>query len=595
MKIRKYDRLLCGLLLIGLLPAFPAFSQETTEPAKAKVEVEVEIVGLEGETRGNVENALSIRGTPPSDLPVDNWARRHHARAPGQIREALQPFGYYAPQIKSTLHQADNKWKARYEIAPGAQVKLRKVDIRLIGPGEKDTKFLEAHKQINLKSGEPLNHAHYETAKNILQEVALRYGYLDARFSENILRVNSKALWADVVLHYETGERYRLGRVDIEQDILNPDFIQRYVPFTPGTAYDRQLLVELESALIDSNYFSDVSIDIDREEAVEFVVPVDVSTTPRKPQLYSLGLGYGTDTGPRLNLGFEWRRVNRKGHRAGANLTLSEVKESISTRYQIPISDVTRDTLTFGATSLEEDAGDGITEDRELGITHTTSWRKWRRSTYLTLGQNVSHIGTDTQRFDLVIPGATLTRTRSDNPIYPRRSYGISVDLHGAHENLLSDTSFLQGRLLTRLTRPLDEKSRLLLRGELGVTDIDDTDDLPLSQRFFAGGDQSVRGYRYQSLGDVNTAGDVIGGRYLLAGSIEVDRLVWNDWGVAAFVDTGNASDEADMDLLTGAGLGLRWRSPIGLVRLDVATPLDDAPDGDTSSVRLHFGIGVEL
>ena len=586
----------CLALALTLLTCPPGFAKATADkPTNQPGKVEVSIEGVKNKELANVEAALSIRGTAPADLPLDNWLRRHHARAPAQIKQALQPYGYYTPQITSELRQLDDGWLAIYRIKKGPAVKIRNIDIRLEGERSGTDPFAVARQKFDLKVGERLRHDRYETAKTLLQDAALRYGYLDARFITRELRVNAAESWVDIVLHYDPGPRYRLGAVEFVQDTLEPEFIQRYVPFESGRDYDRALLVELENGLVDSNYFSDVEIELLKEQAIDNLVPIRVTTTPRKPQQYSVGLGYGTDTGPRLNLGFEWRRVNRKGHRAGANLTLSDVKESLSAQYEIPIEDVRKDTLSFGANLLKEDAGDGVSEEREFGVTHTTGWRGWRRSLYLTVGQSISQLSNAEQSFDLVIPGVTLTHTRSDNPIYPRNSLGLSFDAHGAHRKALSDASFLQGRLLTRYIRPLDERSRLILRGEIGVTALDDDSTLPLSQRFFAGGDQSVRGYRYQSLGDLNANNEVIGGQYLLVTSIEVDRLLWKDWGLAAFIDAGNASSSTSIDLKKGAGLGLRWRSPVGLVRLDVARPLDDPADGDPAEYRLHFGIGVEL
>lgn len=586
------NRLLSVLFLTLIVtPAFSAEKSTSDEQGK----IEVIITGIEDKELANVEALLSIRKTPPDDLPLDSWLRRHHARAPAQIKQALQPYGFYAPQINSELKQQENGWLASYAIDKGAAVKIRRIDIQIEENKDDDNPFSKVSKKFDLKPGERLRHDRYENAKTLLQDTALRYGYLDARFINRELRVNAEEQWADIVLHFDPGPRYRLGEVQFEQDSLSPDFIQRYVPFEPGQAYDRALLVELENGLIDSNYFSNVEIALLKDQAADQMVPLKVIATPRKPQQYSVGLGYGTDTGPRLNLGFEWRRVNRKGHRAGANFTLSDVKQSLSAKYEIPIADVRKDTLSFGANVLKEDAGDGISEEREFGVTHTTSWRGWRRSLYFTLGQSISQLQNVDRTFDLVIPGVTLTRTRSDDPIYPRNSLGLSLDLHGAHRSAFSDSSFLQGRLLSRYLRPLDAKSRLILRGEVGITGVDDDSELPLSQRFFAGGDQSVRGYRYQSLGDLNANNEVIGGQYLLVTSIEVDRLIWNDWGVAAFLDAGNASSSSDIKLKKGAGLGLRWRSPVGLVRLDIARPLDDPADGKADDFRLHFGIGVEL
>jgi translocation and assembly module TamA len=143
----------------------------------------------------------------------------------------------------------------------------------------------------------------------------------------------------------------------------------------------------------------------------------------------------------------------------------------------------------------------------------------------------------------------------------------------------------------TKWAFPLGEANRLLARADLGFTLKEDFEELPASVRYFAGGDNSVRGYGFETLGPTNEEGDVIGGSYLATFSVEFDRLISKKWSVAAFVDTGNAFDSLDFDFKTGVGLGLRWYSPLGPIRLDVAHPLDD-PDRD---YRLHITLGPDL
>jgi translocation and assembly module TamA len=171
----------------------------------------------------------------------------------------------------------------------------------------------------------------------------------------------------------------------------------------------------------------------------------------------------------------------------------------------------------------------------------------------------------------------------------PSHGHQISFGVAAAAESLLSDTDLVQLDLRGKRVDTLSERWRLLTRAEAGVTLIDSVDDLPASLRFYAGGDNSVRGYDYQSLGPLGDDGDVIGGRYLVAASAEVDYLIKDKWRLAAFVDTGNAFDDTDTELKTGAGIGARWQSPVGPVRLDFAVPLDE--DG----WQIHFTLGPDL
>jgi translocation and assembly module TamA len=165
--------------------------------------------------------------------------------------------------------------------------------------------------------------------------------------------------------------------------------------------------------------------------------------------------------------------------------------------------------------------------------------------------------------------------------------------LRGAIDGAVSDTSFAQIYGNTKWVFTLWRKGRLLTRAEAGFTLIDELDTLPASVRFFAGGDTSVRGYAYKSLGPTNPFGDVVGGENLLVGSIELDQKIAEDWAMAAFIDSGNAYDELkDFNTATGVGAGIRWISPLGPIRFDVAIPLEkDAPD----DYRIHITLGPDL
>src|SRR5690606_29464816 len=165
----------------------------------------------------------------------------------------------------------------------------------------------------------------------------------------------------------------------------------------------------------------------------------------------------------------------------------------------------------------------------------------------------------------LLYPGINLSWQRADDTLFPRRGISASLDVHGAPESALAETSFVQATFGIRTVLPLGGRGRLLLRGETGVTEAQAFNDLPPSQRFFTGGDRTVRGYGFQDLSPENEFGDDVGGRYLLVGSVEVDYLVFGNFGLAAFFDTGNATNTSPGDnLVSSVGLGLRYRSPVG-------------------------------
>jgi translocation and assembly module TamA len=180
-----------------------------------------------------------------------------------------------------------------------------------------------------------------------------------------------------------------------------------------------------------------------------------------------------------------------------------------------------------------------------------------------------------------------------ENPPRPLEGHRSNVQTRGAVEGIVSDTSFLQLYGNTKWVSGLWSGGRLLTRAEAGATLIDSLDSLPASVRYFAGGDTSVRGYAYNSLGPTDSLGGVVGGENLLVGSIEIDQKIAADWSMAVFVDSGNAYDAiADFDPATGVGIGIRWFSPLGPIRFDVAVPLEsDAPD----AYRIHITLGPDL
>ena len=568
--------------LAALLCAAPAWAATVT----------VDIDGVKGALRDNVRAVLGIQQLTDDPDTRRRTIRRLHRRAEKDIREALQPFGYYRPIVQSELSETDSGYAARYTIEPGPETTIAAVNVRVTGDGADEAALQAVQNDLPVRTGQRLLHDDYRRAKARLRDAAYARGYLDADYTAAELRVNPTENRAEVVLALDTGPAYTFGEITIEQDILDDDFLQRYVTINPGQRFDPRALIDLQIRLTDLGYFGNVQVDTQRENIDGTAIPVVVNTLPLKPQRYEVGLGFGTDTGARMTIGTEFRRLNRRGHRLSADLRLSEILNTLNAQYLIPVGNKPGESFTISTSIEDEILEDGERTTFRVGVARNWQLGDWLRRYYINyLREDFQFDGERRLQSDLLTPGVSFSRTELDDPVYARSGWSAFLDVHGAEKTVISDTTFVQGRVSLRGVRGLWDRTRLLTRVDAGATWVEEFSVLPASERFFAGGDDSVRGYAFESLGPRGDLGDVLGGRYLLTGSLELEQLITSSIGFAAFADAGNASDQGVPDPVLGAGLGLRVRSPVGVLRLDLAHPFD----GDERGVRLHLGIRAGL
>ena len=581
--------------------------------------VDVRIQGLDDPLLDNVRKSLSVAADheePWSTAQV----KRLYRLAPNEIGQALAPYGYYNPTIEETLEQAtqgDDDWIADFEIDPGPPTKVTRLTLGAEGPGDELQGIREALRGSELAEGERLVQSQYTATKSALQTAATQAGYLDARFSQSAIRVRPKDNTAEIDLVLETGERYYFGGVTFEQEVLNDDLAQRFVPFERGEPFDTEKLIDLQLVLSDTDYYNQIEITAppdaaDREAPIndwlydilyppedplvgigQLQVPVTVTADASKSQSYEVSAGYGTDTGPRVGLGVQFRHLNKQGHQFSTDIRLSAVKQGLQSSYDIPIENVAEDKLSFTAQLANEEFGDITSFNYGIGAVRDTGWSLGRKRAYINLERENYDLGDEVgdRTSTLLYPGYTITLQKADSLLQTRKGVGLSLDVHGASEALASSVDFVQAKATGNVVLPLTERSRLLLRGQFGATEVDDFAELPPSQRFFTGGDRTVRGYGYQEISPQNDDGENIGGRYLAVGSIETDYRVRGPFGVAAFFDMGDSANTTSFDFKRGVGIGFRYASPVGMIRLDLAHPLDD-PD---SNFRIHFSLGPDL
>lgn len=553
---------------------------------------EVTISGVEPPVSDNILAYLRL-DDEPCDAPT--WrVRRLFADAEIEIREALEVVGYYNAGIEKTLETGDDCWQANFVITPGQPVVLRDVSIKIDTGDTQDSELENVVRNCALNPGDILQHANYEACRRRITRVAQDRGYFAADFSERRIDVFPAEYAADITLHFITGPRYVFGDITFDQAVLDPDLVYRFVIIKPGEPYDAERVRRMQRYLVTSSYFDQVMLSRDPRGEPYNDVPIHIELTPGKKYQYNAGIGFATDVGPKLRFGVLNRRLNSDGHQAEFETNLSRVISDVGVSYRIPL-DRPKDWFTMDVGYKIEDNDSFESNLFTTGVQRIQERENdWIRTLFLNLRlEDYSTSEIDEDRSKLLTPGVSYAFVEEDFPPRPLSGHRSSVMTRGAVEGLISDTSFAQVYGNTKWVFSLWSGARLLTRAEAGFTAIDELDTLPASVRFFAGGDTSVRGYAYKSLGPTDPFGNVVGGENLLVGSIELDQNVAQDWALAVFIDSGNAYDDVkDFDTATGVGIGIRWFSPLGPIRVDVAVPLEkDAPD----DYRFHITLGPDL
>jgi translocation and assembly module TamA len=571
-------------------PVTPAPVDSTHSKAVTHPSVRVEVTGVEGPLRKNVLASLSIADKGKRKKATAAEIRNLHSRAEDEIRRALQPFGYYRPMIHAEL-VTDQQWVARYEIQQGPPLLVDSLLVQVIGEGASDPKYLALIRDFPLHKGSVLLHPSYEAGKAAFEAYSAEAGYLDAAFLESRMEVDLSRYTATVVVRYDTGPKHYFGDITFDRGIIDPDILARFPSFKQGDTFDFRKLLTLQTDLSTTGYFT--KVEINRSDEVESVrqVPIQVDLAPSKKLRFTGGVGYGTDEGARVRETTEWRRLNAQGHHASIDLQYGLRDKHAVAQYFIPWPNPRSDVATFmtgyqdlnTVTSRSRVAQVGVSESRLLG--------KWRVLVALNDRRERFVVGDDSNTVNTLVPEGSWTRIRTGNVIYVTNGDRVRLDVRGAHVGALSDVSFVQGTLGGKWIKGFGSRLRGLARFDVGGMTTNDFHMLPPSQRFFAGGTNSVRGYSYNSLGPRDENDHVTGGTYLLTGSLELNQLILPKWGVAEFYDMGNALRQFGDPLKRGVGVGLRWASPAGMIRTDFGWGLDRAG----TPLQIHFAMGSEL
>lgn len=554
--------------------------------------VRLQVEGLSGELEKNVRAQLS---TIQSDEVTPD--RRFRARVDDAIREGLKALGYYEPTIDFDLRPPSAKGRQVLiaKVTPGEPVRIGGTEVILRGGARTDRDYLDL---LNTRPaiGTILNHGDYDSFKSSLTRVALRKGYFDSEFNKSQLGVSLDRHQAFWDIDYNSGERYRFGPVTFEGSQIRDEYLQNLVPFKQGDYYTSQDLAELNRRLAATGWFSSVVVAPQFEKSRQTkVLPLQGVVSPRKENTVETGVGYSTDVGPRVK--GTWRKpwMNSYGHSLTSSLSLSAPEQQLDFSYKVPLlkSPLEQYYLMQGGfkrTDLNDTQADSTT----LAVSRYWEMSSgWQRA--LNLRWSLDHFtqANVTNTTMLIYPGVSVNRTRSRGGLMP--TWGDSQRYSVDYSNTMwgSDINFIVMQAQDVWIRTLYDRHRFVVRGNLGWIEADNFSKVPPDLRFFAGGDRSIRGYKYKSISPKDDDGKLMGASKLATGSLEYQYNVSGKWWGAVFVDSGEAvSDIRESNFKTGAGLGVRWQSPVGPIKLDIARPIGDKEE---HGLQFYIGLGPEL
>ncbi|MEZ6961626.1 MULTISPECIES: autotransporter assembly complex family protein [unclassified Aeromonas] len=570
-----------GLLILALglflsLLAAPALAAKLTYQVK----------GVKGDNKDNVEAYLNA-------LPVYQERQYRPARPKiiESVQKALQVYGYYEPKISLSR---DEKKPSRVivTIDKGEPVIVSRLDVLLEGDASSDERYSELLDQLPLKEGEPLNHAKYESIKADLGSLGLARGYFDAKLSKSQVRVFPDKGTAEIFILFQSGHRYRFGdiRYDATPEALK--LIKPLITIKDDEPYLAIRLAEMSQDISSTKLFRQVDIKPQISEATDYRVPISVTLANRVDHEIEAGLGYATDVGPRMSATWEKPWVNRYGHRLFATAKVSAPEAELSFDYQIPVGNPLRDYYSIQSGYQYKDNNDTRSDLTTIGVHRWTRRpESWDRDVFIRLENEVYTQGMDEGNSLLVIPGVSWSRLRVRGGLVPDWGDRQQLTLEFSDPTWGSDISFVRIWGRSKWLRTLGEDHRFLMRAEQGAIIGDSFSLVPPSLRFFTGGDQTVRGFDYETISPTGPDGKLTGGRYTSVASLEYNYRFSEKWLGALFVDGGTATVDYSEPWKIGTGIGVRWVTPIGQVRLDLAVGVSE----EDKPVRLHFALGPEL
>jgi translocation and assembly module TamA len=614
----------------------------------ALANVTIAVKGVSAPVRRNVLAYLSFARYQQSKSVSADTAERLQSRIAAEVQSALKPFGYFQPTVSSNVTPAGpGNWKVTITVHPGPPVILDHVAVRVVGPGADSRLFKRITSHLPFHTGQRLKQAQYDSVRGDLLRTAATYGYLDATLTHHELLVNPGAHTASIDLELQTGVRYRFGATTIEQHAVREKLVRRFLRYRQGDPFDLAEVLHTQFALDDSQYFTNLDVLPGDPDRASHTVPISIRADPNRPNVYSLAAGYENDTGARGILSWEDRRVNSYGHKMSVDLEAAQVtRYSLQSRYVIPIGDPAVENLTLSGTVIQQELADVDARTMSIGPSITRVMGNWQTVWFVNGVQSTGTVGTSWHGAvdpsnkeciagavgaakcyanvtigiptnDMLVPGVDLASVPKGYLGEPMFEHGFFAEIRGSQGAFGSKANFLQIHIELERAFRLSRRWHLLLRDEFGATAASHFGEMPPAMRFYAGGEGSVRGFEYDGLsptqkyclsGSPICAEAQAGGKDVITGTVEFDRDLPRNFGIAFFFDYGNAfnhfgpqkqavyNNEEQVVLIKepllqyGAGIGFLFRLPVLTLGIDIGQPLSQP-----GSPRLYINFSPKL
>ena len=567
---------------------------------------------LDGDLTQKVKENISAHLGDLPETELERSAFIYSAR--DNVYNALQALGYYHSDIIAKVEE--DPWKLVLSIQLNAATLIDKININISGAALTDTAFSTLLQNINIKPGDKLHHGKYETLKSDLLSLALQRGYFDGALLTSNITIQQANHLADINIDYQSGPRYRFGEVHFSDFAIESDLIESLIPFNQGDFYTTNAFHQLQLQLQSTQYFSNVyathADKVEDKEHQALSIDVDVALTPAKSHLFDFGIGFATDTKYRVSANWRTPLLNKYGHFQESKIEYSKINPTGNFIYSIPLGHPTEDLLQFKITVENDEYPDLSTKVYSAQLGRVISKDNWNRQIYTRFHKEAWHYDLDdtNPNFDwsdkdnvkYIIPGVTWSRTiREGSALDPSAGFRQVYNIEGAHLKAASDNSFFRVHGRWNYITTLMANHRLVTRAELGAIYVDRDAQLAPSLRFYAGGDQSIRGFAYQSIGSTipassdpdNPKAIVVGGTRLMVASIEYQYYLNQKWRLALFSDGGSVANKGEFEPVYSFGSGIHYLSPVGAVKFDLAYGFDDNDEND--KWRIHLNLGAEL
>lgn len=575
----------CAWLLLPL-------ALRAAQPAAAP-SLEVELVAPEELQPALTANLDIVRWADRNDLTAGQ-VEQLFAGARRQVREIAATEGYFDVQVEASLRAEGATRVARLEVRAGQPVLVQRVEVTfegaLLQDPQRESRMQRARRVFRVQPGDRFRQSEWDDAKaRTLRSIArARYGTASIVRSE--ARIDPQARSAVLRVTIDSGPRVTMGTPRVTGlQRYEERLVRNLNPIPRGADYDEDELLRYQRRLLASGYFGSALVGSSPSRESPADTPILVSVSESQSRRIELGAGYSTDRKARVQANYRDNDLFDRAWRLHTHVAADRLVQEARAGITFPRL---ANGIHYGIESelrAEDIQGQEVLE---WSVTGGRQYLDERYESGLSLQFLSEHSqledGPEDNRSALFLNQRWLWNTL-DDPLNPRRGWSFQIQAGGALKGLLTTRTF--GRLHARgnYLHPFNRQWSLALRTELGAVLAESRDNIPSAYVFRTGGDTSIRGYAYESLG-VEQAGAVVGGRYLAVGSVELMRWLNRQWGIAAFVDAGNAWDDlSHFDPVLGYGAGVRWRSPLGNLSFDLAH------GNETGDWRVHFSAGIVL